>query len=631
MDRVTGTSLLALFFSLSCKPVAKSSVESLDNAVYGKYRDNRCQLSETVESYAAAPAAARILPPLGKTGMSSPEKFITAAKNTLTAVPQKIQELFVELGGTITIADNAAEICGSFYKDENGNSLFVEVGEVDSCAVFLPESPKNRRILNIVVAPDVGVIQHGLLRAFSALLTEYFPRIERVTDGEFRYVAESTRDRSAKRDLALKILEDIHSARGLNFEQMIFAFGNQGVIELVQALDDKKYSDAASFFAQISFRNSDSEDLPEVSRLERENRALNFLVSEAFDSYYCNAWSPADVATIKNVRDGGAKLESLANTYNTREIFEHLFPTAYTAFTTSTMAWAEQMVGERLGNGLSLTAPIIPVQEKNTAPALALAEQQLDSPWWAGTKAFFGSVWDNTGGAVGRGYDNYQQAVGRAVDQVYDGNIASTSAKAIAKVGSDAYSDYYQRTYDKTGQRIDTLQRGGMSATTAQRYGVALAVGDITGFTDAAEAVGGADTQHGRILTSQERFDRGLASVPKIAGTMAGAVSTTTRIAGATRPAGVLCLGPCDQVFATNSQAVQAAQKLGYQRTNYVSSGQTVMKATKKAPSGAPNYITRDVDMHNGGAFKGASSPSNLASKTTRCGTYDACLNRIAD
>nr|WP_257393708.1 toxin C-terminal domain-containing protein [Neisseria meningitidis] len=43
------------------------------------------------------------------------------------------------------------------------------------------------------------------------------------------------------------------------------------------------------------------------------------------------------------------------------------------------------------------------------------------------------------------------------------------------------------------------------------------------------------------------------------------------------------------------------------------------------------SYISRDVDSHNGGAWKEASSPKKLNRKETRNGTFDKNLNRIGD
>ena len=83
--------------------------------------------------------------------------------------------------------------------------------------------------------------------------------------------------------------------------------------------------------------------------------------------------------------------------------------------------------------------------------------------------------------------------------------------------------------------------------------------------------------------------------------------------------------------FSTTSQATKKANELGYTKINERSNGQAVYKATKSAVVKGLPYITPDVDSHNGGAWKAASSVARLGSKATRLGTYDENLNRIGD
>lgn len=77
-------------------------------------------------------------------------------------------------------------------------------------------------------------------------------------------------------------------------------------------------------------------------------------------------------------------------------------------------------------------------------------------------------------------------------------------------------------------------------------------------------------------------------------------------------------------VRLTAKEATHKAEKLGYKKTNYRSSGQPVFKKGNK-------YITPDVDQHNGGVWKMADSIKNLGSRKTRMGTYDKNLRRIGD
>jgi filamentous hemagglutinin len=78
-------------------------------------------------------------------------------------------------------------------------------------------------------------------------------------------------------------------------------------------------------------------------------------------------------------------------------------------------------------------------------------------------------------------------------------------------------------------------------------------------------------------------------------------------------------------VYRTTKEAKVAAEALGYQKiSETVHGGQAVFRKGK-------TYITRDLDGHNGGAWKMAGSVKALESKSTRDGTFDKNLNRIGD
>jgi len=82
--------------------------------------------------------------------------------------------------------------------------------------------------------------------------------------------------------------------------------------------------------------------------------------------------------------------------------------------------------------------------------------------------------------------------------------------------------------------------------------------------------------------------------------------------------------GKSGPVFKTTKEAAQAANGLGFSRIKETSNGQAVFSDGKR-------FITRDVDGHNGGAWKMADSVKNLGKKETRLGTFDSNLNRIGD
>ena len=74
-------------------------------------------------------------------------------------------------------------------------------------------------------------------------------------------------------------------------------------------------------------------------------------------------------------------------------------------------------------------------------------------------------------------------------------------------------------------------------------------------------------------------------------------------------------------VFKTTKEATQAAQALGSKRINETMNGQAIYTNGKF-------YISRDVDGHNGGAWKMADSIKNFGSKNTRLGTFNADLTK---
>ncbi len=76
--------------------------------------------------------------------------------------------------------------------------------------------------------------------------------------------------------------------------------------------------------------------------------------------------------------------------------------------------------------------------------------------------------------------------------------------------------------------------------------------------------------------------------------------------------------------FKTDGEAAKKARELGFTKTSERVHGQAVFKKGK-------TYITRDVDGHNGGAWKVANSVKDLTGKATRSGTYDENLKRIAN
>ncbi|MFW6695756.1 toxin C-terminal domain-containing protein [Streptomyces sp. MAR4 CNX-425] len=76
----------------------------------------------------------------------------------------------------------------------------------------------------------------------------------------------------------------------------------------------------------------------------------------------------------------------------------------------------------------------------------------------------------------------------------------------------------------------------------------------------------------------------------------------------------------------TAAQQADTAKFLGYKKVPGNHGKANVFEIKKPGP-GQPRYITRDIDQHNGGVFKGANRIQDLWSKKTRPGTYDVDID----
>ncbi|WP_430354699.1 SAR2788 family putative toxin [Viridibacillus arvi] len=83
----------------------------------------------------------------------------------------------------------------------------------------------------------------------------------------------------------------------------------------------------------------------------------------------------------------------------------------------------------------------------------------------------------------------------------------------------------------------------------------------------------------------------------------------------------------------TDTIATQVAKELGYEFAGLSPSSHKtkVFKKTAKDAVDGPKFITRDIDSHIGGVWKGGKKLEDVASKEKRSGTYDAVLKRIGD
>ena len=89
--------------------------------------------------------------------------------------------------------------------------------------------------------------------------------------------------------------------------------------------------------------------------------------------------------------------------------------------------------------------------------------------------------------------------------------------------------------------------------------------------------------------------------------------------------AGAVNLRLTGPAFATTAEATAAAEALGYSKTGLLTPNKQAIYVNNEAQRDL-RYISRDVDGHNGGAWKAARSPENFTADR-RVGTFNADLS----
>jgi RHS repeat-associated protein len=182
---------------------------------------------------------------------------------------------------------------------------------------------------------------------------------------------------------------------------------------------------------------------------------------------------------------------------------------------------------------------------------------------------------------------------------------------------------------------MPTLHPAGAPGTDAKEVGSgfkpmldkaeALAKQTRTDLVDAIPFVGPELAKEGqlanalRVLDPLQNWVDGIRAALK--GDLTGAMLSTASVVSKEASEIRALSGP---VYKTTKEATAAAEALGFKRINETVQGQAVFRRGN-------DFIARDVDGHNGGAWKMADSVKNLSSKATRAGTFDSQLNRIGD
>jgi hypothetical protein len=485
------TKLTILVVFLSCGKTPTSQLGSLENFAAGKrVLQNQCFGDPTRRPSELAIAGAQRIVNL-RSDLTTP--VLQRSLATLHAVPDAALNFFLRRRGSIIATDDVAGLCSSA-------NLTFEPGQLASCVNYFAPSAQNKEILHLIISSNFSELSHGLVRALGSAITQVLPGANPATrDGMGAFQEE----------LALAFLRDVAESKVFAFDGIEMFLGEVSANVKTQLFAKRPSRELLELF---DFGAKKPGERPTL-----RTRFLDFVFSEAFDSFYCNAFGTFDDSKAKAVAAGQASLSELEDLTNTRLRMKTLFPRTFETFRSGItrvlwMADNDEML-MRSGNqaaagGFALAGP-----QGGQRLRYYRGDADTGNTFTAAAGAFFYSIYSNTAQPAVNGYQRYSSRVSTAVQSAYD--EGSGFSGAVAKgVTSGVKNSYKEEVYDPIAQRTEKRFQGqldsGASINQAYYNTLGLAVGDQVGATKIAEGIGGADTEQVRELSTGERVMKGI-------------------------------------------------------------------------------------------------------------------------
>ena len=460
----------------SCKPKSQSQLRSLDNFSGVSSRSNTC-LADPSKQYEAAQhpmtAVIRLIGPMAS-GLDTPLK--AKLQHAIVNIPEPVQRIFALSAGKVVVADNSKELCAAANVV---NTSTKNDESKDSCLVYIAPSPANKQVLHLVLPPDMGRIQHNIMRLVGVFVADLLPMVE---DRRKDQIAEF---RSAA---AMAFLNDVLTSKALDANKILSHLGSDGFVRAVRgaAGPDKRVS--LERFAK-SIAQADTKTSAELKSFSRS------VFVEGFDSWFCNTWSPAADQDLQRIARGD--LAPINQIYNTRAIMKALFPETHALFAGKmdtliagaasvaktpravrpVTAGSSKPSGFNLGAGDDPNGPVM--WDANGDGSYGPLEQTASVVGTFGRSLF----WDNTTKPVANAYGRYSDRVNEAWARG-DGVIGGYASGASQQYKEDIAKPIGDRAESVFNQQVT----GGADVNTAFRNTMAVELLRPTGATQFTES-----------------------------------------------------------------------------------------------------------------------------------------------
>ncbi len=510
--------VISIYGFSSCKPgPSSSSLKSLDNFTGASNRPNKCMADPSKTFNRDEYPLLNKINILGSSATFVDLPVMNLMSNVIVNIPKPIQSAFTAIDGQIVISDDAPATCAEIASAVNPNiERAKDLNEISSCLVSIPATSEHGRIVHVNFPPDIRDIHHNSMRVFGSFVVDLLPTTRPDAGALIRELMTNT---------SKSLVLDIVKSPVLDFNSLTYFFSAKDIETIKSRAKSNPELTAEQLFADL-------EMLQNGSSLRTQFEKMAFI--ESFDSYFCNNWSPTRPEDLDRILTKKSPLTDLNKMDNTRLVMQKLFPRTYKTFDSGMSALLKKLGGDDSNDSKTAAFALSDEPAEFSLGPSGRTQQQLDSPVWAGTKAFFGTLWDSTGGAASRAYSRYSERVRQGVDAAYSSGY-STPAALVRGTASGISNTYRDEVWNPVSQRTDRvfqdqLNGNGGNINAAFRNTLAVELLRPTGATAIAETTAvGRRFDGSTYKDGTQRASEFFGGVGALAGTTASVVGVLPR------------------------------------------------------------------------------------------------------
>lgn len=273
----------------------------------------------------------------------------------MTAVPATYVDAMSTLQVKILVTPKSHDLC-TFNGQSGASKTFVS-----ACVLAIPIGgmPEDQAMegLSIVLAPDIGVIRHELIRSVGQVFAQVIAQryVAQSFDGKVNF--DPSRFIALQSSLAVAFLEDVANSKLFtidNLEPMLGTGADQIARKAIAEFEAGKTKNPMAGFKTSK---------------EKIAQFLTYVTADAFDSYYCQAEDVSKDAYDPELeaRAKTGDLDAFKALQNTRLVMKNFFPATYDRFTLVNKYMGRiavdvaalkptTAVGEKKGSSLALTS-----------------------------------------------------------------------------------------------------------------------------------------------------------------------------------------------------------------------------------------------------------------------------------